>query len=74
MSTDELVEATQLATINVEPIVEMDGAKYFANLISLLKVAKKDDILVAFSQIKSGSGVDDSDVAKFVDKTLKSLF
>lgn len=67
VNADTLVEATQSAINNVEPVVEMDGAQSFANLISLLKVATKDDILVAFSQIKSGSGIDNVDIAKCVN-------
>lgn len=71
---DALVEATQLAVQNLEPVVEMDGAQSFSNLMELLKVAKKDDIISAFQQIKSGTGFDDAEMAKYVHKMRKLLF
>lgn len=67
ISADDLVEATKLAMQNLEPVVEMDGAKYYADLVSLLKVAQKDDILNAFEQIKNGR-LDSSEIAQYVDE------
>lgn len=72
--SDTLVEATQLAVQNLEPTVEIDGAKIFSNLIELLKVAKKDDIISGFQKIKSGTGFDDVEMAKYVYKMRKLLF
>uniref|UniRef100_A0A2H8TZF4 Apolipophorin n=1 Tax=Melanaphis sacchari TaxID=742174 RepID=A0A2H8TZF4_9HEMI len=53
---DALVAATQLALTKLEPVVDIEGGNSFSNLIELLKVAKKDDILSAFQQIMSDSG------------------
>ncbi|XP_026815483.1 apolipophorins [Rhopalosiphum maidis] len=67
---DALIAATKLALTKLEPIVDMDGANSFSNLIQLLKVAKKDDILSTFQMIKSGSdGFEDNNVAEdiFID-------
>lgn len=66
-NADDLVTATKLALQNLEPVVEMDGAKYYADLISLFKVAQKEDILNAYEQIKNG-GPDSSEMAQYVDE------
>jgi hypothetical protein len=72
---DALIDATKLALTKLEPIVDMDGANSFSNLIQLLKVAKKDDILSAFQMIKSGNvGFEDTNVAEYVDKILKNTY
>ncbi|VVC28237.1 Vitellinogen, open beta-sheet,von Willebrand factor, type D domain,Lipid transport protein, N- [Cinara cedri] len=52
-NSDDLVVALQSVMQNLEPVVEMDGAKSYADLISLLKTAKKKDILDAFDQINN---------------------
>lgn len=68
---DALIAATKLALKNLEPIVDMDGAKSFSDLIQLLKVANKGDILSAFQMIMSGSsGYDDIEVAEYVNKIM----
>ncbi|CAH1725498.1 unnamed protein product [Aphis gossypii] len=67
---NSLVTATQLALDKLEPIVDMNGGNSFSNLVQLLKVAKKDDILSAFNMIMSGStGFKDTKVAEkiFID-------
>lgn len=63
---DELIKAVHLATNNLEPIVKMDGAKYFTDLIELLKVANKDDILSLFQLIKSSSSFENTEVVEYV--------
>jgi len=71
---DALVAATQSAMTKLEPIVAMDGADSFSELVQLLKVAKKDDILSAFDQIMSGSsGYENTEVPEYVDKIMKIL-
>lgn len=72
-NADTLVAATQLAMYNLEPVVDVDGAKSFADLIELLKVANKDDILSAYQQVNSGTGFDDSELAEYVNKIQKIL-
>lgn len=72
--SDALVTAIQLALQNLEPIVKVDGANSFSNLIELLKVAKKDDIIFAFRQINSDAEFDDVEMAKYVHKMQKILF
>lgn len=67
---DALVTATKLALDKLEPIVDEKGANSFSNLVQLLKVAKKDDILSAFNMIMSGStGFKNTKVAEeiFID-------
>lgn len=41
---------------DLEPVVEMNGAQHYMDLVALLGVAKKDDILSAYEQIKSSTG------------------
>lgn len=55
-NTDQLVKAVQLAMANLEPVVEMNGAKHYMDLVALLKVANKNDILSAYEQIQSSTG------------------
>jgi len=69
-NADQLVAATQSAKKNFEPVVEMDGANNFADLVTLLKAASKDDILSAYQQVKSSAvsdGNENADVAEYVD-------
>lgn len=71
VNADGLVNALQSAMSNLEPVVEMDGAKDYANLIELLKVANKDDILSAYQQIKGNtgsSGNGNANMAEYVNK------
>jgi len=65
-NADALVAATQLAMTNLDPTIDMDGAKCFADLIALLKVAKKDDILSAFRTIESGTAFENKETAQYV--------
>lgn len=58
-NTDQLVKAVQLAMADLEPVVEMNGAKHYMDLVALLTVAKKDDILSAYEQVKSSAGPDE---------------
>lgn len=55
-NADQLVKAVQLAMADLEPVVEMNGAQHYMDLVALLGVAKKDDILSAYEQIKSSTG------------------
>jgi len=72
---DALVTATKLALDKLEPIVDENGANSFSNLVQLLKVAKKDDILSAFNMIMSGStGFENTKVAEYVDKIMKNTY
>lgn len=72
---DALVTATQLALNKLEPIVDMNGANRFLNLMQLLKVAKKDDILSTFNMIMNGSTrFNDTKVAEYVDKIIKNTY
>lgn len=66
-NANELITATQLAMKSLEPVVGIDGAKLYANLQSLLKLANKEDILNAFEQIKSNR-FDNSEMTQYVDK------
>lgn len=70
-SSDDLLQAMQTTMANLEPVVNMDGAKNFADLTALLKVAKMDDILSAFQEIKNGNRFDDTEVAVYVTFKLK---
>lgn len=70
-SSDDLLKAIQMAMANLEPVVDMDGAKHFADLTALLKVAKMDDILSVFHEIKDGNRFDDKEVAVYVTFKLK---
>lgn len=70
-NADTLLAATQSALNNLEPVVDMDGAKSYADLIALLKVASKDDILATYQQVKSGTGFGDATFAEYVDETTK---
>lgn len=67
-NADALIAATRLAMNNIEPVVSMDGAKNFADLTALLKVAKKDDILAAYQQVKNGAAFTDTELAEYVNK------
>jgi len=72
---DALVTATKLAFNELEPIVDMNGANSFSNLIQLIKVAKKDDILSAFNMIMSGSTkFKDAKVVEYVDEIMKNTY
>lgn len=65
VNVEELIKAIQLTMNNLEPIVDMDGAKYFADFIELLKVANKDDILSAFQLIKSSSAFENTEATEY---------
>jgi len=69
-NAEALVAATQLAMTNLDPTIDMDGAKYFADLIALLKVATKDDILSAFRTIDSGTGFENKETAQYVSNKI----
>lgn len=69
-----LVAATQSALTKLEPVVDMDGADSFSELVQLLKVAKKEDILSAFDTIVSDSERENSEVPEYVDKIMKIPF
>lgn len=72
---NSLVTATQLALDKLEPIVDVNGANSFSNLVQLLKVAKKNDILSAFNMIMSGStGFKNTKVAEYVDKMMINTY
>jgi N-methylhydantoinase B/oxoprolinase/acetone carboxylase alpha subunit len=68
VDVNALVAAINLATTNLEPVVGINGADSFANLVASFKLATKDDIFSAFQQINHDNKFDDPKIVEYVDK------
>ncbi|XP_050543186.1 apolipophorins-like isoform X2 [Daktulosphaira vitifoliae] len=61
-----LVKVAEEASENVEPVISYNGSRTFTHLVTLLKDSTKEEILAAFSQLKSSTRVKNSKVIRSI--------
>ncbi|CAG9820471.1 unnamed protein product, partial [Phaedon cochleariae] len=63
-NVNTVVNAVKEVDKTVDIVVGEQTARQFVNLVKTVRVAKKDDLLAAYNQVKSGAGLKNKDVAK----------
>lgn len=63
-NADTIIKALQKVVNEIEPAVDHSAAEDFLELVDVLEHGTKANILTVYSQIKSGAGFRDKEVAK----------
>ena len=73
-SVNSILTAVRQVAKTIDVVVGENTAKEFLNLVKILRVSKKDDLLAVYSQVKAGVGFPDKVAAKkiFLDALLRA--
>ncbi|KAF7279304.1 hypothetical protein GWI33_007437 [Rhynchophorus ferrugineus] len=73
-SVHTIINAIKEVAKEVQQVVSDKTASQFINLLKVIRVSKKEDLLAAYNQVKSGVGVGDKDAAVriYLDGLLRS--